>query len=523
MIFLDRLFPNRTRPVETTDTFALIVITQEQLTKSSAPYRLRAIAEAMAAAGVADYRVLAHGPTDVLQGEFPLIAPADVVAACVDRHTVFIRSDQYHVAHEWVADLIARARKTQHSQTHENYGSLVVGHLSLRCDFLVAEAAVAKRVAEMVAAGADPLNLRAVLEQQEFKVDVVPVPARDVYPFYRQAAKFDIPISYVVETNSSCNYHCLMCPYHGGRQKKKPTFLKPGTYVDMPLETFKRVVDEIAALPHPYQDDPPITISPYRRGEFLLYPHWREALLHIKSKPGNIKAYFSSNGSLWTDEDVEFVLDAGLDHVQISIEGHDLESHRQIRLNSEYEKIASTIRRIMTRREARGMAKPYLQIAHTVNERNFHLVDDYVKFWLHKVDALFIGPENYADDDTNNKRYKTQFSPVEIRPAEDRPPCHMVKDNIWVDAEGTVILCIGSKQTFIGNVMQSSMKQIIESPARLDVLRQHYEGDYESGPCSNCEQWYSAYGKTTEAEEFSAYMSPDTQYYRGKGPFEAGW
>ncbi len=524
MIFLDRLFPGRQRPgLSNAETqVGVIVVPADQVQRNSTRHRIRAIAKTLADAGVPQYRVFAAGPSDPLPDEFPVARKSDLAPFCRGKFAVFVRSDQYHVAHEWIVDLLSRARTSGASQTHENYGSPLVGNLSLRCACVVAHAKVAGKAADWVANGVDLINLKGTIAERGYPVEEVSVTAKNVFPFYRQASMMDVPISYVVETNSSCNYHCLMCPYHGGRQKHKPTFLKPGTYVDMPIETFKRVVDEIAALPHPYQDDPPITISPYRRGEFLLYPHWREALLHIKSKPG-IKAYFSSNGSLWTDEDVEFVLDIGLDHVQISIEGHDLESHRRIRLNSEYEKIASTIRRIMTRREERGMKVPYLQIAHTVNEKNFSLVDDYVKYWLHKVDALFIGPENYADEGTNNKRYKTQFSPVEPRPAEDRPPCQMVKDNMWVDAEGTVILCIGSKQTLIGNVNETSMQGIVNSPVRLDVLRQHWEGDYTSGHCSNCEQWYSAYGTTTDESEYNAFMSPDTQYYRGKGPIEIGW
>jgi radical SAM protein with 4Fe4S-binding SPASM domain len=525
MIFLDRLFPGRFRPdLSNADAHAgLIVVPADQVQRESTRHRIRAIAKSLADAGVPHYRVFVpSGDTSLLSDEFPIARKNDLAGFFKKKYVVVLRSDQYHVAHEWVADLLGRARASGASQTHENYKSLLVGHLTLRCAFVVVHPSAASRAAEFIATGVDPIGLVAALESVAQAVAEVQVTAKNVFPFYRQAATMDIPISYVVETNSSCNYHCLMCPYHGGRQKHKPTFLKPGTYVDMPIETFKRVVDEIAALPHPYQDDPPITISPYRRGEFLLYPHWREALLHIKSKPG-IKAYFSSNGSLWTDEDVEFALDIGLDHVQISIEGHDLESHRRIRLNSEYEKIASTIRRLMKRREERGMKVPYLQIAHTVNEKNYGLVDDYVKYWLHKVDALFIGPENYADEGTNNKRYKTQFSPVEPRPLEDRPPCQMVKDNIWVDAEGTVILCIGSKQTLIGNVNETSMAQIVHSQVRLDVLRQHWEGDYDKGLCSNCEQWYSAYGTTTDESEYNAFMSPDTQYYRGKGPIEIGW
>jgi MoaA/NifB/PqqE/SkfB family radical SAM enzyme len=526
---MDRLFSGRrsadsSRPAEPGGQIGIILVPAAQVERPSTPHRIRAIAATLADAGVPKYRVVVSGTADgkALSDEFPLVQPADLARVCANQLAVFVPSDQYHVSHEWIADLVSRTRATGFSHTHENYNSPIVGNLSLRCVFLVAHPSVVDGVAELLTHGTEVHGLKPVFAQRELPLEEVAITATNVASLYRQAALMDVPISYVLESNSSCNYHCLMCPYHGGRQKSKPTFLKPGTYVDMPFETFTRVVDEIANLPHPYQDDPPITISPYRRGEFLLYPQWREALSYIKTKPG-IKAYFSSNGSLWTDEDIEFVLDVGLDHVQISIEGHDTESHKKIRLNSEFEKVASTIRRIMTRREARGLSKPYLQLAHTVNEKNFGLVDEYVKFWLHKVDALFLGPENYADEGTNNKRYKTQFSPVEPRPKQDRPPCQMVKDNIWIDAEGTVILCIGSKQTMIGNVHEMSMAEILKSPVRLEVLKQHYTGEYAAGLCSNCEQWYSAYGQTIDSEEHSAFMSPDTQYYRGKGPLETTW
>src|SRR5262249_37692920 len=153
------------------------------------------------------------------------------------------------------------------------------------------------------------------------------------------------------------------------------------------LDTFTRVVDEIAALDRVYDPATPIMVSPYRRGELLLYPHWREALKHIKSKP-NLIAYFSSNGSRWTDDDIEFVLDEGLDQLQISVEGFDVESHRRIRNNGEYEKVADTIRRLMKRRAQKNLNKPVVQLAHTLNETNFELTDQYIDYWLEKADAL---------------------------------------------------------------------------------------------------------------------------------------
>ncbi|MCB1738818.1 MAG: SPASM domain-containing protein [Gammaproteobacteria bacterium] len=500
----------------------LIVAPTGRVKRPSSDARALAIADQMRAAGLGQvlwYSGSGESPPTPLRG----IEQGRLKQALDGHHVVVAGADEYHVSSEWIERLLARALQRGVSQTHDYLKSPLTANLNLRCGFAAVHASASRWLQSALTAGT--IHASTLVDQfaaDDVALEVEPLDARNVVSLYARAAALDMPLSYVVETNSSCNYHCLMCPYHGGRQKRKPTFLKPGTYVDMPFDTFTRVIDEISALPRPYNDDYPLTVSPYRRGEFLLYPQWREALQYIKSKD-NLRAYFSSNGSMWTEDDVEFVLDVGLDQLQISIEGHDLATHKKIRLNNEFEKVSGTIRRLMSRREERGLSAPIVQLAHTINERNFDSVDEYVQFWLRKVDALFLGPENYADDDNANKRYKTQFSPVEPPAPEDRPPCQMIKDNIWVDAEGTVILCIGSKQTYIGNVHEQSMTEILASPTRQKVMLDHARGDIDNPICRNCEQWYSAFGRSDETDAYSVFLSPDTQYYRNKGSIEVNW
>ena len=297
----------------------------------------------------------------------------------------------------------------------------MVSSLSLKCGFAVTAPDVSADFAERLFAGQIELAMSpaGALSTVGAAFSKTQVTSDNVQPFYRQAFYTDLPTTFIVETNSSCNYHCLMCPYHGGRQNHKPTFIKPGAYVDMDYDVFKRVVDEIAALPRPHQGDVTAMVSPYRRGEFLLYAHWREAIAYIKAN--GLRGYFSSNGSRWTQDDVDYIVDSGLDQIQISIEGHDPDSHKKIRLNNEYEKVANTVRMIMATKRDKGVATPLLQLAHTVNERNYDLVPEYVEHWLNKVDALFIGPENFADDEFNNKGYKPASPPCLCRIGKSGP------------------------------------------------------------------------------------------------------
>jgi len=192
-------------------------------------------------------------------------------------------------------------------------------------------------------------------------------------------------------------------------------------------------------------------------------------------------------------------------------------------LNNEFAKVASTIQMIIQKREERGLVFPFLQLAHTVNERNYNDMQSYVDFWLNKSDALFMGPENYADDVNQNKHYKLEFSPVKPRNSSYRPPCSMIKDHMWIDSEGTAILCIGSKQSIIGNVFDSSITELLESPVRMTVLQEHMNGVYDGSKCQSCEQWYSAYGEMKETEDASIFLSPDTQYYRRKNSIDLSW
>lgn len=522
-----RLLSKITSPSSSRGIIGAVLLPLEFVDKKSSVHRIEALMKQLKLAGIEDRLVvvpdgLSRETMDAVAGK--TVSASQFVSLCNQCTLVMIRVDQYHVSHEWIVDMVDRANSENVSLVHENHSSPLVGNLRLSCALTVIHFRVAKRVlSEMLRSSFfGYADQRHLFEAKRFAHSVLGLNAQNVASLYRQAAEMDLPISFVVETNSSCNYHCLMCPYHGGRQKSKPTFLQPGTYVDMPITVFKRVIDEIAALERKFEEDSPVTVSPYRRGEFLLYPHWKEALQHIKSKSA-LRAFFSSNGSLWGDEDVNFVVDCGLDQLQISVEGHDLKSHRKLRLNDEFDKVVSTIRKIMQAKQLRNVEKPVLQLAHTINERNFKLVKDYVGFWIGKVDALFLGPENYADDVTYNKRYKAEFSPVQPRPISDRPPCQMIKDCVWIDAEGTVILCIGAKQELIGNVHENSLAEILASPKRLEVLAQHASGRYSEGVCNNCEQWYSAYGETHESDDYSLFLSPDTQYYKSKKIMNVNW
>lgn len=450
------------------------------------------------------------------------ISPEGLRKRMASRAVVVLFSSQYHVSGEWIRSLLDLSIAQGKSQVPETNKTTLCQHLMLKPHFLVLTEADARKTARR----SSSRGFHAVLSElgpasHPPGPNGVEVTAGNVNTLYRQAALTSVPLTYIIETTNHCNYSCYMCPYHGVRQSNLVTYVKPGTETHMPWDRFRRLIDEISDLRSPYEDAVAKTIVPYNRGEFLLYPQWRDALSCIKER--GLGAYFSSNGSLWTDDDVKFILEVHLDALQLSIDGFSEDTHSEIRLNSDYDKVVRTLKQIMKEREERGFRHPTVQLAHTVNERNHHRVRDYVDYWIGKVDALFLGPENFMEEENKNKRYKIQYVDIAREPDSLRPPCNTLLINMWIQSNGECHLCIGSKRTPIGNIHDSSLKEILASDIRREVIRCHSEGDYANPVCRNCEHWFSAYWQSVENERYEARLSPDTQYYTRKGGLEKWW
>lgn len=510
------------QPNESSPLGVITVPYRELLSKSYLKLRVSMLSAQMHLAGIEDVICcvlsMSSAPTIEFDG-IKFISSRELSSFVKGRPCVFVGQDQYHVPDDWLRNLLEKSQASDMMQTVEaakdgNHPA----HLRLRGNFVVTPSSLSTRVAKHIVAGrTQPHDMKTCFDGLGIKSNLNPITAENVHSMYGQAFRLDKPVSFVIETNNSCNYHCLMCPYHGGRQSSKPTFLKPGTYSDMPFEMFEKIVDEIATLERPYEDENTIaTVTPYRRGEFLLYPHWREALECISSRE-NLRSYFSTNGSKWTDDDIDFIMDIKLEQIQISVNGHTSEIHKRLRLNDEFDKVVSTIERIRERRRKLKSDLPYIQICNVVNDRNIAENEDYISFWKQYADGVFLSPENFMEDGNSNKNYLMNFSKMPIPDDSIRPPCSMVKDSVWIDADGKVNLCMGSKLTILGDYADLSISEIINLSGRQDVGEAHASGNYDTGVCSNCQQWYNQLIEVTDnGPDEETLSSPSFIYYKNK-------
>ncbi len=427
-----------------------------------------------------------------------------------DKKIFLVSENNYHLSNELISEAITVSNKKKLNLFSETITrSNLLYSLRIYSQFLILDFKDFIRVYNAegfeLALRDDPNNFF-----QYYKINhaVLNINSKNVGSLYRQACKTNLPIQICIETNSGCNYRCIFCPYHGGKQNKKFTFVKK--FEDMPLAQVKDIIDQTRELERPYEIDTEVEIVPYRRGELLLYKEWREVIRYIKEK--GFRCYFSTNGSLWTQQDIDFVVDVGVDQIQVSLNGHDEETHKLLRLNSEYEKVYNTAKMLVNTKLLKNKTKPHVRLCNTINERNKERIPKYIESYLHQFDGLLLGSENYTDE-SDSKNYKVEFSPIPPMENKERPPCGMLKDNLWIDANADAILCLGRKIIKLGSLNEMTLNDLITSKKRQEVIMHHAKNELDNDVCKNCQQWFNVYTNKIEYDDYSAEISCSSQNY----------
>lgn len=141
------------------------------------------------------------------------------------------------------------------------------------------------------------------------------IPRIDIHD--RMELKEALPLStpYVIHIDpcDTCNFRCKFCP-SGNLELMQKT--KGRGYGPMRMEVFCRIIDQLQEF-----EDPIRVIRLYKEGEPLLNPHLPEMIAYAKASSKVLKVDTTTNGSLLNHELSLALIDAGLDRINISVEG----------------------------------------------------------------------------------------------------------------------------------------------------------------------------------------------------------
>ena len=116
-----------------------------------------------------------------------------------------------------------------------------------------------------------------------------------------------------VDPADICNFQCKFCPT-GDRELMKRTAGRNHGCMDFDL--YKKIIDDICEF-----DDEVRVIRLYKDGEPLLNPHFSDMIRYAKNSGCCDIVDTTTNASLLTPELSDKIIEAGLDRINISIEG----------------------------------------------------------------------------------------------------------------------------------------------------------------------------------------------------------
>lgn len=163
----------------------------------------------------------------------------------------------------------------------------------------------------------------------------------------KKAKLRSVPFYLRVEASSICNLRCPGCQLGRGEMANQESEAR--TLGLMSLRTFKESVRDFL----PYL----VKVNLYDEGEPLLNPEIFEMIRHLSDN--NVSTCVSSNFSLpMSDEYLAGLIDSGLEHLVVALDGATPETYNQYRVGGDFHLVVENVRRLtsmMTSRDKRRM------------------------------------------------------------------------------------------------------------------------------------------------------------------------
>jgi MoaA/NifB/PqqE/SkfB family radical SAM enzyme len=186
----------------------------------------------------------------------------------------------------------------------------------------------------------------------------------------------DFPLQLNFELNYSCNFSCCNCTWSAETTRHN------GRKTWFPFEVYKQIIDEsvpkgLRAVRLNYLNEP------------LLRPDIIRFIEYAR-KAGVLDIYFSTNGSLLSEEMSRALIKAGLLRLQVSLDATTKETYDKIRIGGDFNSVKENIERFLTIRKELGTHLPALRVNFVKCRENERELQDFLAYWELKAETVGV-------------------------------------------------------------------------------------------------------------------------------------
>lgn len=288
------------------------------------------------------------------------------------------------------------------------------------------------------------------------------------------------PFVVFVDPASACNFQCSFCPT-GHRGMIRETGRYQGA---MKFDVFTKVIDDLAAF-----DKPIKVLRLYKDGEPFLNKRLADMVAYAKASGRVDYIDTTTNGTFLAPETLGPVLAAGIDKINISVDGMDNAQYRQFTgYDFDFDRFVENVRWLYRNK---GQCEISIKIpGELINDTQRQTFFD--TFGDH-CDRIFV--ENFApcwpEFDIEAHTGVTIKTGIYQQPVSRTETCPYIFYSCSVNADGLVSSCFldWGRKLVIGDVRRQSLREIWTSDLMNALRLQHLEGRRcENGVCGSCGQ-----------------------------------
>ena len=288
------------------------------------------------------------------------------------------------------------------------------------------------------------------------------------------------PFIVFVDPASACNFQCTFCPT-GHRDMIRDTGRYQGA---MKFDVFTKVIDDLAEF-----DKPIKVLRMYKDGEPFLNKRFADMIRYAKASGCVDYIDTTTNGTFLNPETLGPVLEAGLDKINISVDGMNAQQYMQFTgYDFDFGRFVENVKWLYRNKaDCEVSVKiPSELISETQRQEFYDTFGDH-------CDRIFI--ENFApcwpEFDIEAHTSVKITTGIYQQPISTTNTCPYIFYGYSVNADGLVSSCFldWGRKLVIGDVRKQSMKAIWTSDAMNALRLQHLQGKRcQNGVCGSCGQ-----------------------------------
>ncbi len=188
------------------------------------------------------------------------------------------------------------------------------------------------------------------------------------------------PYEIFIDPSNICNLRCPLCPT-GMRKSGRPG-------VKISFSEFKRIMDEFG--------DYIYTVNLYNWGEPLLNPDIYKMIEYANKQ--SIITEINSNFNLFKESEAGKLIESGLSHLIISLDGVNQKTYEIYRKNGDFNKVINNIKILTQKKKDMNSSLPFISIQFMVTSYNENEIEQMKKLGNELgIDNINFGQMNLDD------------------------------------------------------------------------------------------------------------------------------